>query len=129
MLLVWQEREHNEWATAFRRTLTDTNPAPSGPDAFSLADPVVTEQILTAAGFIDVDFTDVHEPVYYGPDTAAAYDAVLRLLKFEDQLAELDDAEADRVRSRLWATLDAHNTDRGVCFDSRAWIVTARRAG
>jgi hypothetical protein len=28
---------------------------------------------------------------------------------------------------RLRATLDAHNTDGGVYFDSRAWIITARR--
>ena len=98
-----------------------------GPDAFSLADPAVTEGILTAAGFTDVSFTDVHEPVYYGPDSAAAFDAVLRLLKFGDLLADLDAAAAEQARTRLRSTLDAHDTGGGVYFDSRAWIVTARR--
>ncbi|WP_202970753.1 hypothetical protein [Saccharothrix sp. ALI-22-I] len=66
-------------------------------------------------------------PVYYGPDSATAYDNVLRLLKFQDLLANLDAAAAERARTRLRTTLDAHNTDSGVYFDSRAWIITARR--
>ena len=87
----------------------------------------MTEGILTAAGFTEVAFTDVHEPVYYGPDGATAYDAVLRLLKFEDQLAALDFAVAEQARTRLRATLDVHDTGSGVYFDSRAWLVTAHR--
>jgi SAM-dependent methyltransferase len=127
VMLVWQQRDRNEWATAIRQTLTAASAPPGGPNAFSLADPTVTEGILTAAGFTDVGFTDVHEPVYYGPDSATASDAVLRLLKFEDLLADLDAAAAEQARTRLRTTLDDHTTDGGVYFDSRAWIVTARR--
>ena len=127
VLLVWQERDRNEWATAIRGALTAAPVTSRGPDAFSLADPAVTEGILAAAGFADVSFTEVHEPVYYGPDSGAAFDAVLRLLKFGDLLADLDAAAAEQARTRLRSTLDAHNTDGGVYFDSRAWIVTARR--
>jgi ubiquinone/menaquinone biosynthesis C-methylase UbiE len=128
VLLVWQERDSNEWATAIRQALTDVPVTPRGPNAFSLADPTVTEGILASAGFEDVGFSDVHEPVYYGPDSATALDAVLRLLKFEDLLADLDAATAEQARTRLRTTLDAHTTDAGVHFDSRAWIVTARLA-
>ncbi|WP_371749241.1 class I SAM-dependent methyltransferase [Streptomyces sp. NBC_00280] len=127
VLLVWQERDHNEWATAIRRTLTAAPAAPHGPDPFSLADPTVTEGILTAAGFTDVGFTDVHEPVYYGPDSATAFDAVLRLWEFKDLLATFDVTAAEQARTRLRTSLDAHNTGGGVYFDSRAWIITARR--
>lgn len=127
VLLVWQERDRNEWATAIRRSLTATSAPPEGPDPFSLADPTVTKDILTAAGFAGVDFTDVHEPVHYGPDSATAFDAVLRLWEVRDLLATLDAPAADQARTRLRATLDAHTTADGVHFDSRAWIVTARR--
>jgi ubiquinone/menaquinone biosynthesis C-methylase UbiE len=127
VLLVWQERDRNEWATAIRQTLTAASATRRGPDPFSLADPAVTEAILAAAGFAEVSFTDVHEPVYYGPDSATAFDAVLRLLKFDDLLADLGAAAAEQARTRLRTTLDAHNTDGGVYFDSRAWIITARR--
>lgn len=128
VLLVWQDRDRNEWATAIRQTLTAATATPtSGPNAFSLADPTVTEGILAAAGFTEVSFTDVHEPVYYGPDSATAFDAVLSLWEFKDLLANLDAVPAEQARTRLRATLDAHNTDDGVYFDSRAWIVTARR--
>jgi SAM-dependent methyltransferase len=127
VLLVWQQRDRNEWATTIRQTLTGAAVTPRGPDPFSLADPTVTEGILAAAGFAEVSFTDVHEPVYYGPDSATALDAVLRLLKYDDLLADLDAAAAEQARTRLRTTIDAHDTDGGVYFDSRAWIVTARR--
>ncbi|WP_330288575.1 class I SAM-dependent methyltransferase [Streptomyces sp. NBC_00576] len=133
VLLVWQERDRNEWATAIRQTLTAESaapaapPVPHGPDPFSLADPTVTEGILAAAGFAEVSFTDVHEPVYYGPDGATAFDAVLRLWEVRDLLANLEPTVAEQARTRLRTTLDAHTTTAGVHFDSHAWIVTARR--
>jgi hypothetical protein len=52
---------------------------------------------------------------------------VLRLWEFKDLLVNLDAATAEQTRTRLRATLAAHNTDGGVYFDSRAWIITARR--
>jgi ubiquinone/menaquinone biosynthesis C-methylase UbiE len=131
VMLVWQDRDRNEWASAIRQSLTAAtpraSPSTSGREAFSLADPSITEGILAAAGFTDVSFTDVHEPVYYGPDSATAFDNVLRLLKFQDLLADLDASTAEQARTRLHATLAAHDTGGGVYFDSRAWVVTARR--
>ncbi|MFB9682089.1 class I SAM-dependent methyltransferase [Streptosporangium vulgare] len=130
VLLVWQDRDRNEWASAIRRSLTAATAAPAplsgGPGPFSLADPAIARGVLTAAGFTQVGFTDVHEPVYYGPDTAAAFDNVMRLREYEDLLADLDAAAAEQARTRLRATLAAHDTG-GVYFDSRAWIITARR--
>jgi len=68
VLMVWQARDRNEWTTAIREALAgdDSVPAPpaDGPQAFSLADPAIAEGILTAAGFAEISFTDVREPVY-----------------------------------------------------------------
>jgi SAM-dependent methyltransferase len=130
VLLVWQDPDRNEWFTAVRQALAGSSPpTPTATDLepFSLADPTTTQRILTAANFTDVDFAAVHEPVYYGPDPDAAYDAVLRLRHARDLLASLDAATAERAADRLRATLAAHHTETGVVFDSRAWIITAHR--
>ncbi|HJW59876.1 MAG TPA: SAM-dependent methyltransferase, partial [Actinomycetota bacterium] len=73
--------------------------------------------------------TDVHEPVYYGQDSAAAYDFVLGLRDTRALLAGLDDAATGQALRRLRATLAAHDSGGGVFFDSRAWIITATLPG
>jgi SAM-dependent methyltransferase len=132
VMMVWQAHERNEWDIAIRRSLWAAGEPvaiPSrGPDPFSLADPPSVKEILTAAGFVDVAFTDVHEPVYYGPDVAAALGWVRGFACTSDALKRLDPAAAARAAGRLREALAAHLSEDGVWFDSRAWIVTARRS-
>jgi SAM-dependent methyltransferase len=131
VLLVWQAAERNEWSRVIRAALAPEPATPAGPadgpDPFSLADPTVTERILTSAGFAGVTVTDVREPVWYGPDGATAYEAVLRLYEPRTLLATADPATAERSRRRLRAAIAARDTGSGVYFDSRAWLVTAHR--
>jgi SAM-dependent methyltransferase len=81
--LVWQAYDHQEWSRAIRRALAgpDSDVEPVGPTraAFSLADPTTAVGVLTAAGFTEVETTDVREPVYYGADAASAFDALSEL--------------------------------------------------
>ena len=84
------------------------------------------KEILEAAGFAEVAFTDVDEPVYYGPDVAAALDWVSGFTSTAEVLKRLDPAAARRAVERLREMLAAHTSDEGIWFDSRAWIVTAR---
>lgn len=131
VMMVWQARERNEWDVVIRRSLGVTEgpiALPSGgPDPFSLADPPAVTAILEAAGFTDVAFTDVREPVYYGPDVAAAAGFVRGFACTSDILKTLGPADAARAIGRLREALAAHTSDGGVWFGSRAWIVTARR--
>jgi SAM-dependent methyltransferase len=131
VMMVWQAHERNEWAVAVQQSLEAAEePAaiPSGgPDPFSLADPPTVTEILGAAGFADVVFTGVHEPVYYGPDVAAALDWVRGFACISGVLKCLDPAAAAGAAGRLREALAAHLRDDGVWFNSRAWIVTARR--
>jgi SAM-dependent methyltransferase len=131
VMMVWQGHERNEWETAIRRSLEGSEGpaavAPAGPDPFSLADPATVEGILDAAGFTDVAFTDVHQPVYYGPDVAAGLEWVRGFTRTDGVLRRLDPAGAERALERLRETLAAHAGGDGIWFDSRAWIVTARR--
>ena len=131
VMMVWQAHDRNEWEVAIRQSLAGTGGSatagPAGPDPFSLADPQAVTGILEAAGFADVAFTDVHEPVYYGPDVASALDWVRGFRCTSDVLSRLDPAAAARALERLREMLAAHLSGSGVWFDSRAWIVSARR--
>jgi hypothetical protein len=129
-MMVWQAHERNEWDVAISQCLAGPEDPPvvdsAGSDAFSLADPAAARGILNAAGFADVTFTDVNEPVYYGPDVAAALDWVRGFRCTSEGLSRLDPAAAARALGRLREMLAAHMSDDGVWFDSRAWIVSAR---
>ncbi|MFF7566254.1 class I SAM-dependent methyltransferase [Streptomyces pseudovenezuelae] len=129
--LVWQAAERQEWHTAIRAALSggpvSPAPAPAADDPFTLADPQVAAGVLTAAGFTGVDVVDVREPVHYGPDAERALAAVLQLRMAREWLRGLDAASGERALDRLRGTLDAHDTGDGVWFDSRAWLVVARR--
>jgi SAM-dependent methyltransferase len=131
VMMVWQAPQRNEWDLTIRQSLRaagESAAIPSaGPDPFSLADPPAVNEILETAGFAGVAFTDVHEPVCYGPDMAAALGWVRGFACTSDVLKRLDPAAAARAAGRLREALAAHLRDDGVWFDSRAWIVTARR--
>jgi SAM-dependent methyltransferase len=128
VLMMWQSQERNEWATAIQRALAPEAAASASAAAFSLGDPAIAAGILTRAGFASVSFAEVHEPVFYGPDVDAAYDAVTGLGFVNDAVVGVDAAAADEALQRLRNLLDAHLTVDGVLFDSRAWIITAHRA-
>ena len=134
VMMVWQARDRNEWDVAIRQALAGPGgsaaTASAGSAAFSLADPPAVTAILNAAGFAGVTFTDVDEPVYYGPDVAAALDWVRRFACTRQALGRLDHAGAASAASalgRLREMLAAHLGQDGVWFGSRAWLVTARR--
>lgn len=102
--------------------------APAAMTAFSMGDAGTVERTLDAAGFAGVVLAEVNRPVYYGPDASVALDFVLGFSNVCDALGRLDPALAQRGRDRLRAVMAAHLAPDGVWFDSRAWIVSARRA-
>lgn len=120
VLLVWQERARNEWYSVLHDAVAPgTTPPPAGPH-FSLGDPARTRALLEGAGFADVEFTELREPVCYGPDAATACEFALGL----KDVQELRPTEESA--NRLRAAFAAHETPDGVLLGARAWIVTAR---
>jgi SAM-dependent methyltransferase len=128
VMMVWQAGDRNEWDVAIRRALGEPV-ASGGPDPFSLADPPRVMETLAAAGFADVAFTDVDEPVYFGPDVAGALGWVRGFRSTSEALDRLDSAAEVSAVGRLRETIAAHLSDDGVWFGSRAWIISARRRG
>ena len=103
-------------------------PRPPGADPFSLGDAGATAVILERAGFGQLRFEAVHEPVLYGDDLEAALAFVRVFQDTRAALATLSDGVAARTVERLREILVAHNSDeRGVVLDSRSWLITARR--
>ena len=129
VLLVWQQHDRNEWARAIDAALGDAAQSPQpGMDPFSLGDAEATAGLLEGAGFDGIGFEDVDEPVVYGDDVDAALAVVRGFQDTRAALAGLSEGEAARTVERLRETVAAHYSDeRGVVFDSRSWLITARR--
>ena len=124
-LLAWQVPERKRVVQrdrpGHRRRFSPRRPV------FSLAEPHTTAGILAAAGFTDVAFNDVREPVYYGANSAQACDFVTGLQATKDMLASLDPAVAEDALRELRVTLAGHATRDGVLFGARSWVITARK--
>jgi hypothetical protein len=100
------------------------------PAAFAniATDADATTRLLEGAGFEDVRFDDVHEPVLYGNDVDAALAFVQGFAHVGEVLAGMNDGQAPHTVERLRAMLAAHARDeRGVVLGARSWLVTARR--
>jgi SAM-dependent methyltransferase len=129
VLLAWQPFDQNEWLRAFRTALAAGRdlpaPPPGSPGPFSLSDPDRVRRLLTSAGFLDVRLQSLTEPMYFGPDP----DDACRFIAGQ-QAGMLHDLDADaraRALDALRADMTDHQTDRGVLYDSAAWLIEARR--
>lgn len=129
VLLTWQGYERQEWLRTFRESLAagrDLPPIPTGsPSPLALSDPDAVRALLTGAGFVDVDLTDLAEPMWFGtdPDDALGFVPGLQAGMLDD----LDAAARARALQTLRAALADHATPRGVEFASAAWLVRATR--
>lgn len=127
VLMVWQDRERNEWSTSIQDALAAENtPSANAPAAFSLGDRAATTCLLTSAGFANVDFAEVHEPVFYGPDLDSAREAILALFLANPPSTGLAGPSVETLH-RVRLLLQSHCSAEGVFFDSSAWIVSARK--
>jgi SAM-dependent methyltransferase len=128
-LLAWRELGRNDWLLAIRSALAVGRdlPAPLAgtPGPFGLADADAVQHILTEAGFVDIDLTDIDEPVQLGIDAVDGFGFVSTLSITMGMLHGLDDETKGRALDELRATLAANETDDGVLLGSRAWLIRA----
>jgi SAM-dependent methyltransferase len=128
-LLVWKGPERNRWVGQFSSALAagrDVPGPPVGvPGPFGQADPGRVRCVLTSAGFTNVDYIGLEEPLCFGTDVEDADRFVLGLMGW--MLRGLDDSARRAAMDRLTATLAAHDRGHGVLFESAAWLVEATR--
>jgi len=128
-LLTWQGVADNEWLTEFRTAMAvgrDIPMPPSdAPSPFALSDPGRVRTILETAGFADVAFRSLHEPMSFGSNPDDAFEFVSA--QFGWMLDGLDQADQDIALAALRATIAAHAGDHGVMYRSATWIIQARK--
>jgi SAM-dependent methyltransferase len=128
-ILAWQGPEPNEWIRELSSALAagrDLPAPPIGtPGPFAQANPETVRSLLTAAGFSDVEFEGLTGPMWFGRDAQDAHAFVLGLMGW--MLHGLDKAGQQLALDNLQSTLMAHDTGRGVLFDSATWLIKAAR--
>ena len=128
-VLVWRELALNEWVSAVRDALAVGRQLPEpprdAPGPFSFADRDRVREIVEAAGFRNVQFQEVNEPVDLGGDLDEAYAFVSDLGVTHGLLNDLDEPTADRALDNLKEALSEHATPEGVLFGASSWLVTA----
>jgi SAM-dependent methyltransferase len=128
-MLVWQGPERNEWIRELSRALAAGRelPAPAigAPGPFAQASPDTTRSVLTAAGFSDTEFEGLTRPMWFGRDAQDSHAFVLGLMGW--MLQGLDKAGHRLAVENLHSTVTAHETSRGVLFDSATWLIRATR--
>lgn len=124
--MAWQGRDRNEWATAIHAALDQgSDSPPTAGKAFSLSDPSAATALLERAGFKAIEFAEIKEPVFYGPD---AETALATIATFENVANALNGSRSGfKTQERLLDMLQAHQTADGIQFNSAAWMITGRR--
>lgn len=125
-LLTWQPIERNEWMTEIAGALTVAGPPrvpPPGAGPLSLSEPARLRDLLTEAGFAQVDIAESAGPMYFGRDAGDAAAFILGLMGW--MLDGADDAARRDAHARLRATCAAHEGHDGVAFASGTWVTTA----
>jgi SAM-dependent methyltransferase len=131
VLVVWQPLAANEWLLVVRSALAAGRDVPDPvigtPGPFGLADPDQVRPLMTAAGFVDVDFESVAASYDVGSSASEAYAFAA---SWGITRGMLDGADADlrqRALGNLRQAMEARATVEGVCFGSGVWVITAQR--
>jgi hypothetical protein len=123
--LCWQPDERNELFAIPLRALAVHTGQPQPGDADRFADPDWITRLLTGAGFADVRIVPVNEPARLGDDVPDVMGYTLGMVRVRGMLAELDGADAARVRDTMAELYAARRRPDGVWVEASAWLVTA----
>ncbi|MGH3900664.1 MAG: hypothetical protein ACRDTA_20940 [Pseudonocardiaceae bacterium] len=81
--------------------------------------------MLTSGGFSDVQLQSLSAPMYFGPDPDDAFRFVSA--QHAGMVRNLAPDTRARALENLRDSLADHHTERGVLYDSAAWLIQARR--
>ena len=124
VLLTW--RSTNNWMTNFRTILAAGRelPAQGKPGPASLSDPADVRKLLSGNGFRDIELRELNEPMYFGADVEDACEFISGQLSALTR--DLDDVTKNKALDDLRDDMAKHIDEKGVRYDSAAWLITAR---
>jgi len=131
--VCWQSLAQNPWMSVPLAAVAQhvALPPPAGPDApgpFAFADRERVSGILQDAGFTDVAFEALEEPLTVGgtPDLDQAVEFLLTMGPTQALLAQADEAVRAQVVQSVRAAMAPHHGPDGVRLPAAAWVVRAR---
>lgn len=130
-LIAWRGLAENEWQIVLRNALAMGRTIPVPPSgavgAFGFADSDRVRGILGDAGYIDINFEVINEPIELGSNADDAFGFVSTQGFVKGLIQDLDDAGKAQALDALHRILVAHDTGHGVLLDTSSWLITARR--
>ncbi len=130
-LIAWRGLAENEWQLVFRSALAMGRTLPAPPSGavgpFGFADSDQVRGILGDAGYTDINFEVINEPIDFGSNADDAFGFVRTQGFVKGLIQDLDDAGKAKALDALRRVLVAHDTGHGVLLDTSSWLITARR--
>ena len=131
LLAVWCAPEENEWyqfpmRCAAKFTGVQPNEDYDAPGAFTLAQESRVRDILTSAGFNDIELT-LHRPtLFVGSTASAAAKLFMAMHAIQKLLRETDNDLEERVWQHMLDDLKHYEQKSGVYMNGVCWLISAR---
>ena len=128
--VCWQRADQNPWVSvpmaAAMQFLPPSEPEdPRAPGPFAFGDADYVSDILAQAGFDDVQTTPLERQLSLGRDVTTAAEFITRIGPVSRVLVDMDEARRNDLMNEVRASLQPHESDRGVELGAACWIVTA----
>jgi len=139
VMVVWRRREDNDWMYRAQQVVEALVPRNEGsdeptcgPGPFSMANADTVSEILTFAGFTDIDLRRCDLEVLFGTDVDEAIALNLAIGPAGELMRLAGDSTAPllpRIDADLRAALAEFVRDDGIYAPASTWIVSARAPG
>ncbi len=132
-IACWAPMKENPWMLEVRTTLAAhfdlPKPPPRTPGPFAFEEPEYLRDILSKAGFQQIEIAPWHSEMYVGgpgsdPDSAA--DFLMQALSMAQRATDAPEAVRNTVRRELSNRLKNFMTPGGVKMPAAVWLATAR---
>ena len=133
--IVWRARADNPWLSMAKEVVLRFLPEPGadaqtcGPGPFSMSNEATVRQMMTIAGYQQIEFRRVDAPVLIGNDVADAIAFQLAIGPAGEVFREAGQgAEAKRaqIEAALAEAIKRQKTSaQGIVMDSSSWVISA----